>query len=213
MAENENMVINNAPPENTSGGAKVSVGAKVWGGIKEWCRKRIVSLKRSPQRIPLIITLVSSVLWLISLFSFSRTAYALQGIEYLGLVMFATTLLSILILPLFLNAFPKRKKPNIAFIVLFFIFIVAMIVLDILYYSEVYTYLFVDNMQTQEWIDARSYINQSLNLIIAHVVLLAISALSLAFMPLYAPLIKKINTSKEIAGNDIHGTIDVEDDE
>ncbi len=210
MAENENMVVSpeSQPDENKA----LKILKKIGAGIKEWGRKQIVSLKRSPQRIPLIITVICSVLWLIWLFTFSRASYSLQGVDYLGLIVFATTLLSILILPLFLNAFPKRKKPNVVFIALVFIFIAVMIVLDVMYYNKIYTFLFIEESQSTTWIESRPYISSSLNLAIVHIIILAVSALSLALMPLYAPLIKKINTSKEVAGNDIHETIDVEDE-
>ena len=213
MAEKENMVVNEVPPASQPDENKfLKVLKKIGAGLKEWGRKQIVALKRSPQRIPLIITVITSVLWLIWLFTFSRASYSLQGVSYLGLVVFATTLLSILVLPLFLNAFPKRKRPSVVFIVLVFVFLAVMIVLDILYYSKIYTFLYIEENQSASWIESRPYIGSSLNLAIVHIVLLAISALSLALMPLYTPLIRKINTSKEIAGNDIHEVIDVEDE-
>ena len=213
MAENENMVVNEIPPETSNDGNKNSIGKKIWGGIKEWIRKQVVTLKRSPQRIPLFIIVICSVLWLLWLFTFSQAAYELPGLDTLGLIIFINTMLSILILPLFLNAFPKRKKPNIIFIALVFIFIAALIAIDLIYYMQVNTYLFIDHNQSDSWIAERPYMSSSLNLSIAHIILVAISALSLALMPVYAPLIKKINTAKEIEGNDIHETIDVEDDE
>ena len=155
---------------------------------------------------------LTSVLWLLWLFTFSRSAYALSGVNFLGLIVFIATLLSILVLPLFLNAFPKRKKPNIVFIVLVFVFIAALIALDLVYYNLSYDFVYVKGMFEESWLAERTYIGQSLTLAIVHIVLLAVSALSLALLPVYTPLIRKINTSKEVESNDIHEAIDVEDE-
>ena len=213
MAENENMVVDQMPPEERPQESKAkAVLKKIGAGLKEWGRKQIVTLKRSPQRIPLLLTCLTSVLWLLWLFTFSRAAYALSGITVLGLIVFAATLLSILVIPLFLNAFPKRKKPNIVFIILVFVFFAALIALDVTYYSLCNDFLYVQKAQQQSWIDDRPYIGESFILAIVHIVFIAISALSLALMPVYAPLIKKINTMKAIEENTISGTIDIEDE-
>ena len=213
MAENENMVVDQMPPEERPQESKAkAVLKKIGAGLKEWGRKQIVTLKRSPQRIPLLLTCLTSVLWLLWLFTFSRAAYALSGITVLGLIVFAATLLSILVIPLFLNAFLKRKKPNIVFIILVFVFFAALIALDVTYYSLCNDFLYVQKAQQQSWIDDRPYIGESFTLAIVHIVFIAISALSLALMPVYAPLIKKINTMKAIEENTISGTIDIEDE-
>lgn len=208
MAENENIVVNQTPSEEQ----KPSFLKRAGAGLKEWCRKQIVTLKRAPHRIPLLIMTLTSVLWLLWLFTFSRSAYSLSGVNFLGLIVFIATLLSILVLPLFLNAFPKRKKPNIAFIVLVFVFIAALIALDAVYYNLSYDFVYVKGMFEESWLAERTYIGQSLTLAIVHIVLLAVSALSLALLPVYTPLIRKINTSKEVESNDIHEAIDVEDE-
>ena len=214
MAENENIVVNEMPPEEQPQESKgKQILRKIGAGLKEWGRKQIVVLKRYPHRIPLLVTVLTSVLWLLWLFTFSRAAYALSGVNTLGLIIFISTLLSILILPLFLNAFPKRKKPNVIFIVMVFVFIAALIVFDVLYYTLAYDFLYVQGGQTAVWINERPFIGSSFTLAIVHIVFLCLSALSLALLPVYTPLIRKINTSKEINVTDIHETIDVEDDE
>ena len=209
MDENQNVVVNEVPPVET----KPSKKDKLVAGFKEFIRKQVVALKRNPQRIPLFCIVICSVLWLIWLFTFSQAVSALLGLNTLGLMVFVNTLLSILIIPLFLNAFPKRKKPNYVFIALVFVFMATIIVLDIVYRMQIYDFLYVQKAQTDAWIAERPFIDSSCNLAIVHVVLIAISALSLALIPVYAPLIKKINTAKNIESNEISGSIDVEDDE
>ena len=213
MAENENIVVDQTPPGNQPVDNKAkAVLKKIGAGLKEWGRKQIVILKRAPHRIPLLIVTVCSILWLIWLFTFSQSADAMSYISTLGLQIFVTTLISILVLPLFLNAFPKRKKANKVFIVMVFIFLAALIALDIVYYVQVYNFLYVDALQSSDWIAERPYLGSSLTLSIVHAVLVVLAALSLALMPVYAPLIKKINTAKAIEDNNIHETIEVEDE-
>ena len=115
-------------------------------------------------------------------------------------------------LPLFLNAFPKRKKANKVFIVMVFIFLAAPLALDIVLYVPVYNFLYVLALQSSDWIAERPYLGSSLTLSIVHAVLVVLPALSLALMPLYPPLIKTINTAKPIEDNNIHETIEVEDE-
>ena len=87
-----------------------------------------------------------------------------------------------------------------------------MIALDVVYYNLSYDFVYVKGMFEESWLAERTYIGQSLTLAIVHIVLLAVSALSLALLPVYTPLIRKINTSKEVESNDIHEAIDVEDE-
>lgn len=203
------MVVNQVPPEEQ---AQASLGKRIWAGFKERVRKQVVALKRSPQRIPMLVIVICTILWLFWLFTFSRAANALPGLNTLGLLIFVNTMLSILIIPLFLNAFPKRKKANVIFIVLTFIFMAGMIAIDFVYHSQVYDFIYVQQAQSESWLNERPFIAESLTLSIVHLVFVAVSVVSLALMPVYTPLIRKINTSKNIEGNDIHETIDVEDE-
>ncbi|MGN0814474.1 MAG: hypothetical protein ACI4MH_04495, partial [Candidatus Coproplasma sp.] len=136
MTENENVVVNEQTPEEQPGKKGLTLD-KVLAGLKEWGRKQIVALKRYPHRIPLACFAIVSVLWLFWLFTFSQSVYRLQSITWTGISIFIITLLEILILPLFMNAFPKRSKPKVVFIALVFIFVVAIILLDVLYYTQV----------------------------------------------------------------------------
>ena len=57
-----------------------------------------------------------------------------------------------------------------------------------------------------------SYLISALNLDVAHMVFLGISAVLLATLPLYKKLILKINTSKVVEGTNIKEAIDTEDE-
>ena len=120
---------------------KIGVGAK----IKEWCRKQIVNLKRKPQNIALFVLFVTSILFLMSLNTFSYVAFkSFNDVAWLGLCIFVSTLFSILVLVLYLNTFPKYPKVNkktgekhyinFVMMVLVFLFIAAMIAVDIIFF-------------------------------------------------------------------------------
>jgi NADH:ubiquinone oxidoreductase subunit 3 (subunit A) len=207
MAENENTVV------ETQG---VSKGQKFKAGFKEWGRKKIVGLKRKPQSIILVMLFITTALWLIWLFTFSRTISANGSVKWCGLVVFINTLVSILIIALFGNAFPKRKKPSILFIVMLFAFMAIIIACDVIYYVEMGTYIHASLADggagyTAAQLAAKPYMEKSLTLAIVHIVFVAICAVLLATLPVYSKLINKINTRKEVVSNDIKETIDVEE--
>jgi hypothetical protein len=207
MSENENIVTENSGSKSNG----------FWAAVKEWFRKRIVNLKRSPQTIVLVMLFITTALWLIWLFTFSRTIYENSVVNWCGLVVFVNTLVSILIIALFGNAFPKRAKPNIVFIVMLFAFMAIIIACDVIYYVEMGTYIKTDSSlggagYTEKQLTENPYMLNSLNLAIAHIVLVAICAVLLATLPLYSKLINMINTRKDVADNDIKEAIDVEED-
>ena len=71
-----------------------------------------------------------------------------------------------------------------------------------------------DNFADKAELNNARYVPQllkSMDLAIAHVAMLCVSAVLLAMLPLYKKLILKINTKKEIADNDIKEVVDTED--
>ncbi len=207
----QEVVAEEAPKE------KFGVKLKRWlckagAAIKEWARKKVVGLKRSPQSIVLVALFITTALWLIWLFTFSNTINTNSAAEWCGLVVFVNTLVSILILALFGSAFPKRKKPNIIFITLLFVFMAVIIACDVVYYIQMKDYVYGKSNLTQAVLNTMPYIEKSLRLAIVHIVLVGICAFLLATLPLYKRLINMINTKKEVASNEIKEVIDVEED-
>lgn len=180
--------------------------------VKEFFRKKLVWLKRSPQSIALLFFLIPSLIYILGLGTVSLAIVGSTGmkipgfleVEWSGHAIFVNTLLSILILALFLYCFPKHKKPNIVFIVLVFVFAVVMILMDVLFYVKLSTY---PNAR------GTASVESALSLTIVHIVFQSISMVVFALLPVYKRLLLKINTRKEVASNDIHETIDIEDDE
>lgn len=186
--------------------------SRAGAAIKEWARKKVVGLKRSPQTITLVALFITTALWLIWLFTFSKTIDKCSSAEWCGLVVFVNTLVSILILALFGSAFPKRKKPSIVFIALLFVFMALIIVCDVVYYVQMKGYIYGASNLTASDLKKDSYVLDSLTLAIVHMVLIGVCALLLATLPLYKRLINMINTKKEVASNEIKEVIDVEED-
>lgn len=235
MAENENVlkpgeiaeelvqaeVEKDAPVEVTEAPAPKPSKGKASKGVKEWFRKKIVGLKRSPQNVALLFLAVTTVYFMLALYRISMAIDKVagqKGIETtIGICIFVTTLLSLLVLVSFLNAFPKRKKPNIFFIVLVFLMIGAMVACDIVYYVQMNDIMSLPDYQStkKEVVEIISLITTGQTYIIVHVVLLGISAAVFALLPLYSKLINKINTKVELESateNMKEGAIDIQED-
>ena len=207
MAENENVMENEVQPQPKEN--KPSKGKQVGAAIKEWFRKRIVALKRAPHNIPLVYMVIVSFVWLVCLFTFSQAVDA-SAANYTGIAVFLTTLFSILVLALFLSAFPKRKKPNIVFIVLVFVFMVIIILSDFLYYYMETTFL---STRDPSFAAGKPFIGKSLTLSITHMVLVGVGIILLATLPLYKKLLLKINTKKVIESNDLSEELDTSEED
>ncbi len=181
---------------------KPKKGGKFIANLKEWFRKFIVKLKRKTQIIPFFLTLVTSFVFLCMIGTFSQLIQVNSGIPSLGVCMFVSTLSSILVLPLFLNAFPKNKKPVIPFIVAVFVVFALIIAMDI---------VFLVNMQNffkEHSVGTMAFYNESQTSLICHIVLVGVCVLAFALLPVYKRAINKINTKKVVSSNDFSGEID-----
>ena len=209
IVENSNETIS---PETENTELAVTTGSavekqpkksgKFASGVKEWFRKLIVKLKRKTQTIPLVLTLITSFVYLCMIGTFSQMIQENSGVSSLGICMFVATLASILILPLFLNAFPKNKKPVIAFIVAVFAVYALIIAMDVIFLVNTEKFLTTHNLTTM------SFYNESKLSIIVHIVLVAICFLAFALLPVYKKAINKINTKKVVSSNDFSDEID-----
>lgn len=193
---------------------KPSKIGKFLGGIKERARKFVVKLKRRPMNIAFFMLFVSTFVFLLLLGSFSQA-----GIEYdkpgVPIGLFVNTLFSILVLLLFLYAFPKRsKKPKIVMLVLCFVFMAVLVGLDILLYvqwSTAWT-AHIPNLSANGIAIREKYIYTAINGTLAHAVLVAVAAILTATYPLYGKLLAKINTRKVIESNEIKEEIDTSEE-
>ena len=173
----------------------------------EFLRKKLVSLKRKPQMIALLVLAVAFVYYSLNLTKISNTTAKIQG-PGMGLSGFVTRLFSILSLVCCLNAFPHRKKTNIPMLILMFLMLGAILFCD-LYYGGRITAAVTRAENPIDPTGNNLYISQAQSMLRVHMILVIAGAALTALLPLYAPLIRKINTSVEVAANEEMGTIDI----
>ena len=176
-------------------------------GFKESRRKFIVSLKKRPHNIPMFVMVVAFVVYSFNLTKISNTTAKVFG-QGMGLAGFATMLLSILSMVCFLNAFPHRKKVNIPMLVLLFIMLGIIFFCD-MYYDGRIVAAITREKNPIDPTGTNSYINDARAMLAIHRILIAAGFALTALLPVYSPLIKKINTSVEVAANEDMGAIDI----
>ena len=219
MAENE--VVETQVPEEVQAETnpqKPSKGANIGGAIKEWFRKFVVQLKRRPMNIAFFVLIVSTIVNLCLLGSISQLGLApYYSVGITGIALFVAQLFSILVLMLFLNAFPKReKKPKTVMFVLLFVFMAIIIAIDI-YLFVTWTGLHVSDLarefadkkaETEYFDNLNKFYNTAVNGLLAHAILVAVAGVLTATYPLYGKLINKINTRKALETTEMKEEID-----
>ena len=184
---------------------KFSLGAS----LKEAVRKGIVSLKRSPQNIPMLMLLLSFVYFSLNLTHMSNTTAKIQGAG-MGLCQFCIMLFSLLSLVCMLNAFPRRKKPNIPMIALMFVMFGIIIFCDVHYTNMIITA--INRLENPIAItEDTAYIAKANNMLNIHMVMTIVSAALVALLPVYSKLLRKINTSVVVEDNGDMAQIEIQD--
>ena len=179
--------------------------------MKEFFRKKMVGLKRKPQTIALTVLAAAFIYYSLNLTQISNTTAKVQG-QGMGLAGFVTMLFSILSLVCFMNAFPHRKKVNIPMLVLMFLMVGVIIYCDI-YYSGRITNAITRADNPIDPTGINGYISTAANMLKVHMIILIVSAALTALLPVYAPLLRKVNTSIEVAANEDMGDIDLRGEE
>lgn len=180
-------------------------------GFKEFIRKLIVSLKRTPHNIALLMLIAAFLVYSLNLSSISKTTTGLLS-PNMGQCEFVAMLFSILAFVCFLRAFPKREKPKTIMIALIFLMMAALIFVDIVYYMRIMEALTRERnpiVITTE----NAFIAIAQNVVIAHIICIVISAILLATLPLYSKAISKINTSIDVEDNGEMEAIDISGEE
>ena len=177
--------------------------------MKEFFRKKIVSLKRNPSVIPLLVLLVSFILYSFNLTDVSDTTAKIQGAG-MGLSQFCIMLFSLLSMLCMLNAFPRRKKPNIPMIVIMFVMFGIIIFCDIHYRSGIMAALTRPESPIKLE-KATEYIAKAYNMLQTHMILMGVSAALVVLLPFYSKLFRKINTSVTVEDNGAMGNIEIND--
>lgn len=175
--------------------------------VKESFRKFLVALKRNPQSIPLVMLLLSFLLYSLNLTDMSDTTAKIQG-SGMGLAQFCIMLFSLLSLVCLLNAFPRRKKANIPMVVLMFVMFAIIVFCDVHYRNAIIAALYRAESPIQ-LNDTTIYIAYAYNMLNTHITMMAITAVLVVLLPVYSKLLKKINTSVVVEDNGSIGEIEI----
>ncbi len=173
---------------------KLASGFVAWA--KERVRKLIVALKRSPQVIPLASLAVTVVLYTFNITDISSTTGKIQGAN-MGLSAFVTLLFMILSFVCLLNAYPKRQKPNIFMLILMVVLYAGVIASDVIYLGCINAAIYRE-INPIEITQSTMYILRAYYVVNTNIICIAITAALALLEPLYAKLIRKINTSIEV---------------
>ena len=200
-----------APVEKKKKSAKeffVALGAR----IKEFFRKTMVSLKRRPHNIALVMLAVSFIVYSFNLTKISNTTAYISGAG-MGLCEFATMLFSTLSFVCFFNSFPKRQKPKLLFVILFGVMLAIVIAADIVYFLRIQQALTrAESPIVLPEDGSRDYVLQAKSMLIANIILVGITGLLTATIPLYGKLFKKIKTSIEVEYTEADENVELAED-
>ena len=188
-----------------------SIVSRIGSGIKEAIRKFLVSLKKNPQVIPLLAHTVAFLIFSLNLTDISNTTAKVYG-KHMGLCAFVVMLFSILAYVCLFSAFPKRQKPNFVMLAIIAALYVAIIIADV-HYSGRITAALTRAESPIEITEVTAYIPVAQKVISTHIISVIISAVLIALEPVYAKLLKKINTSVEIEYTANIDSIDISDEE
>jgi len=176
-------------------------------GIKEVVRKFFVSLKRSPQNIALVALAAAFIVYSFNLTSIANTT-AMINTSNMGQCEFAAMLFSILAFVCFLRSFPKRQKPNKIMLTLLFLMLILLVFVDSVYVVRINQAL-TRELNPIVINDTTAYVAAAKSTVTMHIVFVVISAVLVAALPLYAKLLRKINTSIDVEGNNDMDVIDI----
>ena len=180
------------------------------GGLKEFFRKQIVTLKRKPQTIPLLVLAIGFLVYSLNLTDVSDTTAKIQ-LAGMGLSGFCTMLFSLLSFVCFLNAYPHRKKTNIPMLVLMFLMLGVLIYCDT-YYASCITKA-ITRADHPIVIDANTaYIPQAYSMLMAHRIIVAAGAVLTLLVPVLRKLLRKIDTSLPVEEGSVSGSLELSDE-
>ncbi len=164
----------------------MSFGAK----IKEFFRKKLVGLKRNPQILPLLAIIIACMIYTFKLSNYSNASiYATDF--WVAILVFTTTLFSILSIFTYLSVH-TRKGTNYVMFVLCMLILVFLLASDVLSYGSI-----ADRIEAIKAAGAeeRPALNQALIDLRNHIISLIVAILLCVLKPVYGKLLNKINTA------------------
>ncbi len=167
--------------------------------VKESLRKTMVSIKRNPQIIPMLMLVASFLLYALNLTHVSNTTAKLNGAN-MGLCQFAIMLLTLLSMVCMLNAFPRRKKANIPMIVLMYIMF-ALIVLASVVYTNGIENAWYRELNPIPPDEKTMYTIYAYQMLWNFRIMICVTAGLVALLPVYSKLLRKIKTGIAVEDN------------
>ena len=183
--------------------------AKTQSGSREFFRKLIVSLKRKPQTIAMLVLALGFLIYSLNLTAISNSTAKIQG-QGMGFSGFVTMLFSLLSFVCFLNSFPHRKKPNILMLILFFLMLGCIVYCDI-YYEGCIVRALTREDHPIILDSSTAYISQAQSVLRVHEIIVGIAALLTLLVPVFAILLRKIDTSLPVEENQDMEAIELTD--
>ena len=180
---------------------------KLGKDLKESFRKLLVSLKRRPHNIAFVMLLVSFVQYSFNLTDISNTTAQLMR-QNMGLYSFVIMLFTTLAIVCFLNAFPKRQKPRWIMVALYVVMIGLVITCDLLYADATAKSLASGSFDAEKY----PFIPIAQKTVVTNAILLGVTLLLTATIPVYGKLLKKINTSIELEYTDTSAQVELADE-
>ena len=171
---------------------------KKQSGLKEFFRKTIVSLKRKPQIIPMLVLAAAFLYYSLNLTQISNTTAKIQ-LGGMGLTGFCTMLFSMLSFVCFMNAYPHRKKTNIPMLALAFLMMGILIFCDSFYATRIIqaTTRADHSISMTEF----AYIGNAHHVLMVHRIIMAVGIVLTALVPVLRKLLRKIDTSLPVEEN------------
>ena len=179
----------------------------ITSAVKEMIRKFLVNLKRNPQFIPLGMALVAFIYFSFNLTVVSDTTAKIQG-NGMGLSQFCIMLFSLLSLVCMLKAFPRRKSANIPMVVLMYVMFGIIAFCDVHYTNMILNALYRPESPIV-LNESTAYIASAYNMLNTHIILIGVSAVLVALLPIYSKLLRKINTSVQVEDNGSMAAIEI----
>lgn len=165
-------------------------------GFKESWRKFIVSLKKRPHNIPMCMMVIAFIVYSFNLTKISNTT-AVVNKPLMGLCEFIIMLFSILAFVCFLNAYPKRQKPILPMVILLYALQLIIIGADVIYLGRIN-----EGLQSIQITDARAFIPQAKAVLTVHIIMVIITVVLIALIPVLGKMLSKIDTSVKLSDND-----------
>ncbi len=182
---------------------------KALASFKESARKAVVSIKRNPQMIPMLMLVASFLVYSLNLTHLSDSTAKIQGAG-MGLCQFTMMLLTVLSMVCMLNAFPRRKKANVPMVVLMYVMFAIIILCSVLYANAINTAW--SRPENPIVPDAATWYTVEAYMMLWYFrIMIGVTAALVALLPVYSKLLKKIKTSVDVEDNGEMAQIEITD--